>query len=56
MTHDEYLKLSDSIKRLVKEYDLRRVDYDNGKVSYPPNLDKYLLVIDDLIRLNVKEY
>ena len=55
MTHDEYLELSDSIKRLIKEYDMRRFDYDTGKVAYQPNLDRYLLLIDDLINSYVKE-
>lgn len=55
MTHDEYLELSDSVKRLIKEYDKRRFDYDTGKVAYSPNLDEYLLMIDDLLSTYVKE-
>lgn len=54
MTYDEYLDLVDSIKRLIRDYDIRRFDYDTGKVAFPPSLDEYLRMIDQELRLYVE--
>ena len=54
MSYDEYLDLLDSIKRLIKDYNIRRFDYDTGKVDFPPSLDEYLRMIDEELRLYVQ--
>lgn len=51
MTYDEYLDLLYSINRIIRDYDIRRFDYDTGKVALPPSLDEHLRMIDQELRL-----